>query len=103
MMFSARSVARTMEFQREQQHWMVIQLRRSIDDFERLAADLDLAIRAEEERTHNFDPTHVAYSMLAATTRLRRDKIQRSCDELKVQLQKLHASIEDGRVYAEVA
>ena len=91
-MSSSQKITRIAEFQREQDWRIAAYLRRNIGDFERLTAQLDLEIRAEEERTRNFDPSHVAYSMLAKAARARRDNLRRSCDELKRHLETILAA-----------
>lgn len=94
-MSSSKRLARTAEFQREQGWRITSHLRRNIEDFERLAAHLDLEIRTEEERTRNFDPSHVAYSMVAKAARARRDNLRRSCAELKLHLESILANFGD--------
>jgi hypothetical protein len=61
-------------------------LKRLIDDCDRLAADLDQAVRNEENRVKIHDPAHSAYSIYAKATALRRDNLRRSADELRAHL-----------------
>jgi flagellar protein FliJ len=51
-----------------------------------LAADLDQAVRNEENRVKIHDPAHSAYSIYAKATALRRDNLRRSADELRAHL-----------------
>jgi hypothetical protein len=95
-MFSSREVTRIEEFQRDQSRRIAANLQRSIEDFERLAAGLDLEIRAEEERTQNFVPTHVGYSMVAKSARVRRENLQRSCEDLRLHLESIRATLDEA-------
>ena len=76
----------------------VMQTRSMIVDFERLSAELDREVRAEEERTGIHDPRHFAYSTVAKASSLRRDNLMNSIAQLKVQLDvaqsALHAALE---------
>jgi flagellar protein FliJ len=64
----------------------VAQTGRMIADFERLTAELDREVRAEEDRTGIRDPRHFAYSTVAKAAGLRRDNLRRSIAQLQVQL-----------------
>jgi hypothetical protein len=56
-----------------------------INDFERLAAQLELEIQAEEDRTKIHDPAHFAYSTLAKAIIVRRENLNQSIARLKMQ------------------
>lgn len=96
-MSSSKRVARLAAFQREQTQRMAAQLQHSIENLERLAAKLDLEVRAEEERTRNSDPSHVAYSMRATAARARRDNLRSSCDELRLHLEAVLAALDNDQ------
>jgi flagellar FliJ protein len=64
----------------------VKQIETMIVDFERLAANLELEIRSEEDRTKIHDPSHFAYSTLAKANIQRRDNLKQSIAKLGVQL-----------------
>lgn len=64
----------------------IAQTRGMIADFERLAAELDREVRAEEDRTGIHDPRHFAYSTLAKAASLRRDNLMHSIEQLRIQL-----------------
>ncbi len=66
----------------------IVLMERLIADFDRMAADLDQAIRIEEDRVKIHDPAHSAYSTYAKATALRRDNLRRSADVLRAQLAK---------------
>ena len=94
-MASSLASARKRKFQREQNRRTAAHLQRNIEYFERLAAGLNLEIRAEEESTRISDPNHVAYSMFAKAVRARRDNLLRSRDELSLHLQSILAALEE--------
>lgn len=77
------------------------QTRSMIADFERLAAELDREVRAEEDRTGVRDPRHFAYSTVAKAAALRRDNLVNSIAQLRIQLDTvsaaLHAALERSR------
>jgi hypothetical protein len=95
-MASLQATARTEEFQREQSRKTVTHVQRNIEDFERLAARLDSEIRAEEERTRVIDPSRVAYSMFAKAARARRENLQRSCEDLRLHLESIRATLDEA-------
>jgi hypothetical protein len=68
-------------------------LERLIDDCDRLAADLDEAVRKEENRVRIHDPAHSAYSIYAKATALRRDNLRRSAGELRAHLAKAEKAL----------
>ena len=70
-------------------------LKRLIDDCDRLAADLDQAVRNEENRVRIHDPAHSAYSIYAKATALRRDNLRRSADELRAHLAKAETALRE--------
>jgi flagellar FliJ protein len=72
----------------------IAQTRAMIADFERLAAELDREVRAEEDRTNNRDPRHFAYSTLAKAASLRRDNLMHSIEQLRLQLRTTQAALE---------
>ena len=83
----------------------IAQTGRMIADFERLRAELDREVRAEEDRTGIRDPQHFAYSTVAKAAGLRRDNLLHSIAQLQVQLDTanavLQAALEDLRLVHE--
>lgn len=67
---------RLRDFHIDEHRRQVNQLQAMIADFERLAAQLELEIQAEEDRTKINDPSHVAYSTLAKATIVRRENVR---------------------------
>ena len=76
---------RLRDFHIDEHRRQVNQLQAMIADFERLAAQLELEIQAEEDRTKIHDPAHVAYSTLAKATIVRRENLNQSIARLKTQ------------------
>jgi len=72
----------------------VAQTGRMIADFERLAAELDREVRAEEDRTGIRDPRHFAYSTVAKAAGLRRDNLLHSIAPLRLQLDSANAALQ---------
>jgi hypothetical protein len=98
MLTSSKGIARAAAFQREQCRRIAAHLEQNIEKFERLAAGLDSEICAEEERTQNFVPTHVGYSMVAKSARVRRENLQRSCEDLRLHLESSHAALDENHL-----
>jgi flagellar FliJ protein len=72
----------------------VAQTGRMIADFERLAAELDREVLAEEDRTGIRDPRHFAYSTVAKAAGLRRDNLLHSIAPLRLQLDSANATLQ---------
>jgi hypothetical protein len=65
---------------------LVSQIEAMIADFGRTANQLESWIQAEQDRTGIHDPTHPFFSTSGSEMALRRDKLRRSIDALKLQL-----------------
>lgn len=83
-------------FQVEEKRRRVTQIEAMINEFSRMAGDLDREIETEERRAGISDPTHFAYPTYAKAARSRRDNLVNSAAELKDQ----H---EDARTALEIA
>jgi flagellar export protein FliJ len=98
-MDSHSAIVRLKEFRIEAHRRKVAQIETMIAEFDRLAAELDREIHAEEIRTGNHDPAHFAYPTYAKATRQRRDNLKRSIADLGSQLeaarQALAAAVEE--------
>jgi flagellar FliJ protein len=81
----------------EQRQRMVAQIQRAIADFELQTTNLNLEIREVEERTKNHDPAHFAYSTFAKAAIQRRDNLERSADNLKIQLDAAKTALGDAK------
>ena len=86
-MKSRDSLIRLKRFQVDEKRRQVAQIEMMIAEFERLAADLDQQILAEQQRSGIHDVTHFAYPTFARAAMQRRDNLRTSAEELKEQLQ----------------
>jgi flagellar export protein FliJ len=62
-----------------------------IAEFDRMAADLDREIKAEQDRAGIHDPSHFAYPTYAKAAITRRENLKRSTGELRTQLEEAKA------------
>src|SRR5215831_16596043 len=86
-MKSRETIIRLRKFQVDEKRRKVAQIEAMVAEFERMAADLDREIQAEQDRAGIHDPAHFAYPTYAKAAIQRRDNLKRSADELKVQLE----------------
>ena len=85
-MKSRETLIRLKKFQVDEKRRKVMQIEGMIAEFDRMAADLDREILAEQERAGIHDPAHFAYPTYAKAAMVRRENLKRSADELKGQL-----------------
>ncbi len=85
-MKSRESFIRLKRFQVDEKRRQVVQIETMMAEFERMAAELDEQIVAEQERVGITDVTHFAYPTFAKAARTRRDNLMASRDDLKTQL-----------------
>jgi flagellar FliJ protein len=102
-MASLESLVQSEKSQVDQRARAVVQIESMIADFERLAANLELEIRSEEDRTKNHDPSHFAYSTLAKANIQRRDNLKQSIDKLRVQLSVAQGALQKSSEELEAA
>ncbi len=95
-MKSRDTLIRLKKFQVDEKRRKVTQIESMIADFDRMAADLDREIRLEQERAGIHDPSHFAYPTYAKAAIQRRENIQHSGDELKVQLDAAKDALADA-------
>ena len=86
-MKSRDTLIRLRKFQVDEKRRRVAQIESMVADFDRMAADLEREITAEQDRAGIHDPTHFAYPTYAKAAMVRRDNLKRSADELKGQLE----------------
>jgi flagellar export protein FliJ len=98
--------ARLFEF--EQKRRQLTDLGAMVNDFRRMAADLDQQIETEHQRTGIRDYTHFAYSPFAKAARQRRDNLLNSVSDLiqrieaaRSDLEKLESNLKDMEQPAE--
>ena len=94
-MKSRETLIRLKKFQVDEKRRKVMQIEGMIAEFDRMAADLDREILAEQERAGIHDPAHFAYPTYAKAASLRRDNLKRSADELRAQLAKTKEALLD--------
>jgi flagellar protein FliJ len=85
-MKSRESLIRLQRFQVDEKRRQVTDIETMIADFVRMAAELDLQIVAEQDRTGISDVTHFAYPTFAKAAATRRDNLLGSAEELGDQL-----------------
>lgn len=85
-MKSRNTLIRSKKFQVDEKRRKVAQMEAMIADFQRIAADLEREILAEQERAGIHDPSHFAYPTYAKAAMARRENLRRSIDELISQL-----------------
>jgi flagellar protein FliJ len=85
-MKSRETLIRLKKFQVDERRRKVAQIEGMIAEFERMALDLDREIKTEQDRAGIHDPGHFAYPTYAKAAMQRRENLQRSADDLKVQL-----------------
>lgn len=96
MMKSRDSLVRLKRFQVEEKRRRVAQIELMINEFARIAADLDREIALEEQRAGITDLTHFAYPTYARAARGRRDNLLRSSAELRGQVDEAKASLDEA-------
>ncbi|MGA0596353.1 flagellar export protein FliJ [Enterovirga sp. CN4-39] len=92
-MKSRETLIRLKRFQLDEKRRRVAQIEGMIAEFDRMAADLEREVAAEEQRSGITDIGHFAYSTYAKAARTRRDNLKRSADELKTQLEDAQAEL----------
>jgi flagellar FliJ protein len=95
-MKSRETLIRLKKFQVDEKRRKVAQIEGMIAEFERMAGDLDREIRAEQERAGIHDPGHFAYPTYAKAATQRRANLQRSADDLKLQLENATAALAEA-------
>jgi flagellar FliJ protein len=85
---------RMKRFQIEERRRQVGQIETMIEEFGRIAGDLDVEIAAEHRRTGIDDEKHFAYSTFARAARQRRTNLQTSIADLGEQLTAARAQLE---------
>ena len=99
-MKSRNTLIRLKKFQLDEKRRKVAQIEAMIADFQRMAADLEREIVAEQERAGIHDPAHFAYPTYAKAAMARKDNLKRSADELKGQLDDAKAAL--GEAFEEL-
>jgi flagellar protein FliJ len=95
-MKSRNTLIRSKKFQVDDRRRKVAQIEAMIADFQRMAADLEREIVAEQERAGIHDPSHFAYPTYAKAAMARRENLRRSIDELVVQLGDANVELQES-------
>jgi flagellar export protein FliJ len=85
-MKSRDTLIRLKRFQVDEKRRRVAQIELMIAEFERIAGDLEREIKAEQDRAGIHDPAHFAYPTYAKAAMQRRENLQHSAADLKLQL-----------------
>ncbi len=102
-MKSSGSLVRLKEFQVNDKRRQLNQIQLMMAEFERMAAELEYQIAAEEKKAGISDPTHFAYPTFAKAARQRSDNLQGSIRELKVQQDAAELALEEAEAELEKA
>ncbi|BBE72633.1 flagellar export protein FliJ [Oharaeibacter diazotrophicus] len=95
-MKSRNSLIRLKRFQVDEKRRQVTQIEVMIAEFERMAAELDEQILAEQKRVGISDVAHFAYPTFAKAAMQRRDNLMVSADDLRVQLDAARAALSEA-------
>src|SRR5438093_7497846 len=95
-MKSRETLIRLKKFQVDEKRRTVAQIEGMIAEFERISADLDREIKAEQDRAGIQDPSHFAYPTYAKAAAVRRDNLKRSAGEMRVQLEDAKNALADA-------
>jgi flagellar FliJ protein len=99
-MKSRETLIRLKRFQVDEKRRKVTQIESMIAEFERIAAELDREIKAEQDRSGIHDPAHFAYPTYAKAAMQRRENLKRSVADLKLQLDDAKAAL--GEAFEEM-
>lgn len=103
-MKSRESLVRLKQFQVNEKHRQLAQIQTMMAEFDRMAAELEQQIGAEERKSGITDPSHFAYPTFAKAARKRADNLQGSIRELKVQQDAAEIALEEAEAeYAKAA
>jgi flagellar export protein FliJ len=94
------TLLRLKRFQLDERRRRVAQIETMIAEFQRMSADLDREIAAEEAKAGISDPAHFAYPTYARAATQRRDNLRRSAHDLHDQLDDAKAQL--GEAFEEL-
>lgn len=99
-MKSRETLIRLRKFQVDEKRRRVAQIETMIAEFDRMSADLEREITAEQEKAGIHDPAHYAYPTYAKAAIARRENLRRSAADLKTQLEDARAEL--GEAFEEL-
>lgn len=85
-MKARESALRAKRFEADEKNRKVVDLEQMINEFERMAYELECQVKAEEERTGVRDAQHFAYSTFARSAEQRRQNLLASISDLQGKL-----------------
>ncbi len=94
---------RSRRFEVEERQQKVADIEAMIEDFTRVADELERQLRYEEQRSGISDPNHFAYPIYAKAARQRRDNLVESIRDLNAKLEEERAALEHARAELETA
>jgi flagellar export protein FliJ len=83
----SESLIRLKKFQVDEKRRQVAQIELMVNDFERMAAELDQQIEIEHTKTGISDVAHFAYSTFAKAALTRRDNLLASANDMRGKLE----------------
>lgn len=95
-MKSRDTLARLRRFQVDETRRRVGRIETMIAEFSRMARELEREIAIEEQRAGISDISHFAYPTYARAARARRDNLQRSAEELTIQLDEARLFLDEA-------
>lgn len=95
-MKSRDTLVRLKRFQADEKRRRVAQINAMINEFTRMANELEREISNEETRANITDPNHFAYPTYARAARSRRENIVASLDELRDKLADAQAQFDEA-------
>ncbi len=72
------------------------QLQMMLNEFERMAGELDAQIASEEKKSGITDLNHFAYPTFAKAARTRRDNLTASAGDLRIQMNAARIALEEA-------
>lgn len=95
-MRSRENIVRLKRFQVREKSRQLAQLDTMVSEFERMAQELDLQIANEEKKAGITDTSHFAYPTFAKAARTRKENLQVSQRDLKIQREAAEAALEEA-------
>jgi flagellar protein FliJ len=92
-MKSREMLVRLKKSQINEKRRKVAQIERLIAEFERIAIGFESEIQSEQDRAGIHDPAHFAYPTYATAIKLRRENVERTIGELKIQVEDAKAAL----------
>jgi len=94
---------RSRQFEVEERQQKVADIEAMIEDFTRVADELERQLRYEEQRSGISDPNHFAYPIYAKAARQRRDNLLESIRDLTAKLEEERDGLEQARAELQTA